>query len=76
MDRETIQDLLTRQPFEPFFVRTSRGEVYEVRHPEMAILMKAKLIVALPSDSPSEPPSRATTLSLLHITSIEGAGAA
>ncbi len=49
----TLQDfkgLLEAQPFEAFRIVMSSGESYEVRHPEMAKLMRMKLIVYLHLD--------------------------
>jgi len=40
--------MLRRQPFAPFEVHLSNGEVYEVRHPENAILMKSNLMLVYP----------------------------
>ena len=48
MNRETIQELLQRRPFEPFTIHMTNGERFEVRHPEMAMLLKTKLIVGDP----------------------------
>jgi hypothetical protein len=65
MSHETLADLLHRRPFEPFALRMSTGERYEVRHPEMALLLKTKLILAHPDSD------RTTICSLLHISEIE-----
>jgi hypothetical protein len=67
---ETISEFLRRQPFEPFEVRLSNGESYEVRHPEMALLLKSKIIIGLPDED------RFAVCSLLHITSVRGLQAA
>ena len=48
MNAEPIQAMLRRQPFAPFEVHVSNGEVYEVRHPENAILMKSNLMLVYP----------------------------
>jgi hypothetical protein len=48
MNAEPIQAMLRRQPFAPFEVHLSNGEVYEVRHPENAILMKSNLMLVYP----------------------------
>ena len=40
--------MLSRRPFEPFVVRVSSGDAYEVRHPEMASLLKNGVYIALP----------------------------
>jgi hypothetical protein len=65
MNAETIKDYLRREPFEPFVIRMSNGEVHEIRHPECALVMKSKMIVYYPDDD------RSVTCSLVHINSIE-----
>ena len=35
MNAETIREWLNRQPFEPFELRLSNGDVFQVRHPEV-----------------------------------------
>jgi len=70
MNAETIRDLMRRRPFEPFKLRMTNGDVYEVKHPELAIVLKTRLILADPEND------RAWTLSLLHIAAIDAAAAA
>jgi len=65
MNRETIQELLQRRPFEPFIMHMTNGEAFEVRHPEMAMLLKTKVIVGDPDND------RSWICSLLHIATIE-----
>jgi hypothetical protein len=64
MNRETIQELLGRRPFEPFEVYLSSGEVHAVRHPEFAILLPSRLVVADPVTD------RLSILSFLHIAEL------
>jgi hypothetical protein len=59
-----MQELLRRQPFEPFEIRLTNGERHEVRHPEMALLLRSRLVIALPDD-------RMVICPLLHIASVE-----
>jgi hypothetical protein len=65
MNADTIRDYLRREPFEPFVIRMSNGEVHEIRHPENAFVMKTKMIVYYPDDD------RSVTCSLVHVNSIE-----
>ena len=48
MTPETIQEHLLRQPFQPFRVFLSDGSAYDVRHPEMALVTRREVIIALP----------------------------
>lgn len=70
MSHETLYDLLHRRPFEPFILRMSTDDRFEIRHPEMALLLKTKMILA---DGDSD---RTHICSLLHIAEIEVSAAA
>ena len=65
MNYETLRELLDRRPFEPFEIRLSNGEKYEVRHPEMALLLKSRIVVG---DAEND---KMTICGLIHINSIE-----
>ncbi len=65
LNADTIREYLKREPFEPFVIRLSNGESYEVRHPECALLMKTKVIVGFPDED------RSVTCSLIHVNSVE-----
>ena len=65
MNADTIREYLRREPFEPFVIRLSNGEVFEVRHPERAIVMKTRVIVGYPEED------RTVTCALVHINSVE-----
>ena len=62
--------MLTRQPFEPLRIKTSNGEVFEVRHPEMAILARSAMVIVHP-DADGSPSDRVEYVSYLHIASVE-----
>ena len=65
-----LQDRLTRRPFDPFRVVLTSGDTHEVRHPEMALLLKGGIYVALPN-SAGGLPEDAVWCSLLHVAAIE-----
>lgn len=67
---EALKEWLGRRPFEPFRVVLSSGESYEVRHPEVALLVKGGLYVGLPAAN-GEIPDRAAFCSMLHISAVE-----
>lgn len=48
MNADTIHAMLRSQPFAPFEVHLSNGEVHEVRHPENAVLLKSNLFIGFP----------------------------
>jgi hypothetical protein len=65
MNMGTIREWLNRQPFEPFVLRMSSGEVHEVRHPECVALGKNRIAVSFPEQD------RFVHLSLIHVNAIE-----
>ncbi len=65
MSYETLKELLDRWPFVPFEIRLTNGEKNEVRHPEMALLLKSRIVIG---DAKND---RMTICGLIHINSIE-----
>jgi len=51
-------------------IKTSNGEVFEVRHPEMALLAKSAMAIVHP-DADGSPSDKVEYISYLHIASIE-----
>ena len=70
MTLDTIKAMLTRRPFETMRIKMSNGEVFEIRHPEMASLAKTGLVVILP-ETDGGPSDRFEVCSYLHIASVE-----
>ena len=67
MSHDALNEMLRRRPFIPFRVRLSSGECHDVRHPEMAMLLKSRIVIADPLMD------RLAICTLLHITSVEEA---
>ncbi len=65
MNAETIREWLSRRPFEPFELRLSNGESYQVRHPEVVAIGKNRLAVVEPETD------RFVHIALIHVNSIE-----
>lgn len=67
-----IIELLRARPFEPFRIHLSDGTAFDVRHPDMAIVFRSKVTVAVPAaQQPDGPADRAVNCSLTHITRTE-----
>lgn len=62
MNRETIQELLLRAPFEPFELITTAGERHTVKHPEFVILLPSRIVITDPVSD------RVAVVSLIHLT--------
>jgi len=48
MSPEKLQQHLRRQPFQPFRVFLSDGSSHDVRHPEMALVGRREVVIAIP----------------------------
>jgi len=71
MERYVIEERMKKEPFRPFHVVMSSGDRYEVRHPELAMVLKTRVIVALPSGNGDNVPDRTVDCAMDHITGIE-----
>ncbi len=65
MNATTVRELLKRQPFVPFELHASSGDIYRVTHPENVLLAGANLIIYYPETD------RTAWLSMLHLTGVE-----
>jgi len=63
--------MLRAQPFVPFRIHASEGMVYEIRHPEMVIVMAAAAIVAFPDPANEALASGWELVDLRHIIRLE-----
>ena len=72
MSAKALKERLERRPFDPFRVVLSSGDAYEVPRPEMALLLRGGMYVAVP-DAEGELPEDAVWCSLLHVVAIEPA---
>ncbi len=70
MTVQTFRDLLTQQPFQPFRLVMSSGYLYEIRHPEMAMLTKTSILVGV-DVADDGVPAEFKICSLLHVTAVE-----
>jgi len=64
MNADSVREFLNKRPFEAIEVQLSSGQVYPVKHPENAIVMKNTLVIADPErDS-------VVWCSLIHVAAI------
>jgi len=72
MRPEDLLELLRAVPFEPFRLHLSDGAAFEIRHPDMAIVQRSKVIVAVPGRrGPDGPAERTANCALVHVTRTE-----
>ena len=70
MSPEGIRWLLRQQPFTPLRLVMSSGKEYEIRHPEMAMLMRNDILVGT-DITDNGMPAEFDICPLLHVASIE-----
>jgi hypothetical protein len=70
MNVEAIREWLNRLPFEPFVLRLSNGEEYQVRHPGLVALSRTRLAIA------DDEKDQFTHVALIHVNSISALQAA
>ena len=69
MTLEAIREYLFRRPFEPFQIRLSNGDSYDIRHPDQAMPLRSGLLVGLPTPE-GEISDRFARVSYLHVAAI------
>ncbi|MGA2064797.1 MAG: hypothetical protein ABSG86_07500 [Thermoguttaceae bacterium] len=65
MNAETIREWLNRRPFELFELRLSKGEAYQVRHPEVLANGRGRIAIFDPETD------HFVHVALIHINSIQ-----
>ena len=70
MRPDEIRAHLRRQPFRAIRIYVSDGAFYDVRHPELALVTRAEVVIALDSGNDAIP-ERSAYCDPLHITRIE-----
>ena len=65
IDPGTIQELLDKEPFDPFRIRMNDGQQLDVSNPALAVAMENTLFVAMPKRD------RFKLISYQNISSIE-----
>jgi hypothetical protein len=70
MNPDTISELLTREPFQPFRIKLSNQESVDVRDPSLVVVMRRELFIAEPSRD------RFHIYSLMHVVGLESLQAA
>ena len=70
MTVQTFREMLARRPFQPVRLTLSSGQIFEIRHPEMALLTRTSVLIGtdLADDGV---PAEFKIISLPHVASIE-----
>ena len=73
MTVQMFRELLSQRSFRPFRLVMSSGLVYDVRHPEMALLTRTSMLVGV-DIADDGVPAEFKICSLLHVTAVEPLG--
>ena len=73
MTADSLYARLRRRPFVPFRMYLSGGTTYDVAHPELMLISKSGITLALydPGQSSDDVPARDVLISYLHVTSTD-----
>jgi hypothetical protein len=70
MRPDEIRTHLRRQPFRPIRVYLSDGSHYDVRHPELALVSRMDVVIAIDPGN-DDVPERSVYCDPVHVTRIE-----
>lgn len=70
METSTLDELLNRQPFQPFRIKLSNQETVDIRNPDLVVVLKRDVFVADPSRD------RFHLYALMHIVGVKSLQAA
>jgi hypothetical protein len=70
MTVQTFREMLARRPFQPVKLTLSSGQVFEIRHPEMAFLTRTSILIGI-DIAEDGVPAEFKIVSLLHVASME-----
>lgn len=76
MRQHEIRDAIRKQPFQPFRIHLSNGQVFDIRHPEFALLTRSSVHVVVPETDNGEF-DHVIQCDLIHVVAMEqinGAG--
>lgn len=71
MRPEELRDIIREQPFRPFRIFVSDGSAYDVRHPELIMVTRRSINIALPTANGNDVPDAYVRCDPVHITRIE-----
>ncbi len=68
MRPDDIRTLLEQRPFQTFRLHLTHGTIFELKHPDMAVVGRSTVTVAIPPEQSAE---RRAVIALLHIMWVE-----
>jgi len=71
MRAQELTELLRKRPFVPLRIHMTDGQTYDIRHPEMVIVLRQRVDIGVPYDLAAGIAERVEYCSLLHIVRVE-----
>lgn len=71
MRPEDITELLRARPLVPLRIHMSDGQSYDIRHPEMVMVLRSQLVIGIGADSATGVLERLEHCALVHVVRIE-----
>ncbi|MBI3465664.1 MAG: hypothetical protein HY000_21815 [Planctomycetes bacterium] len=69
MRPEDLLELIRARPFVPLRIHTTDGQTYELRHPDQAIVLRSRLVLAVGGQNGI--PEGLEHIALLHVVRVE-----
>jgi hypothetical protein len=71
MRAEDLRELLNARPFVPLRIHMSDGQTFDIRHPELVLVLRSRFVIGVPSDPSTGILDRLEHCSLLHVVRVE-----
>jgi hypothetical protein len=71
MRAEDLMQLLRRRPFNPLRIHLTDGKTYDIRHPDMALVLRQYVDIGVRPDPESGVLESVERCSLLHVVRVE-----
>ena len=71
MRAEELMELLRTQPFVPLRIHLTDGQTYDIRHPDLVLVLRQRVDIGLQPDPGTGVLERVAHCSLLHIARVE-----
>jgi len=71
MRAEVFKELLRTQPFVPLRIHMTDGQTYDIRHPDIVLVLRQRVDIGMQPDPATGVLERVDHCSLLHIVRVE-----
>lgn len=71
MRAEDFKEMLRAQPFLPLRIHMTDGRTYDIRHPEVVLVLRSRLDIGIATDPSTGIFDRVDHCSLLHVVRVE-----